>query len=155
MWFSTVCLISAPRIIRQPRCLFHMQHMTSSRFSISGLCKCGGARCNYPRRKPRPCLRLRVETLGSCHGRSRLIRPVACFCGCISRFSYMPPGPSRSAWHSTARGWSETFRNTGTSPIRRSPPPQAPLTDEPLMGCCVSFYQTMGMHGWVVYRTAA
>lgn len=28
MWFSTVCLISAPRIIRQPRCLFHMQHMT-------------------------------------------------------------------------------------------------------------------------------
>lgn len=36
--------------------------------------------------------------------------------GCISRFSYMPPGPSRSAWHSSAGGWSETFRNTGDQP---------------------------------------
>lgn len=51
------------------------------------------------------------------NGRSRLIRPVACFCGCISRFSYMPPsGPSRSAWQSTARGWSETFRNAWNQP---------------------------------------
>lgn len=62
MWFSTVCLISAPRIIRQPRCLFHMQHMTWLKFSISGLCKCGGDRCNYPRRKPRPITQHRVET---------------------------------------------------------------------------------------------
>lgn len=62
MWFSTVCLISAPRIIRQPRCLFHMQHMTLPKVSISGLCKCGGARCNYPRRKPRPWLRHSVQT---------------------------------------------------------------------------------------------
>lgn len=57
---------------------------------------------------------------GNCHGRARLIRHVACFYGCISRFSYMPPGPSRSAWYSTARGWSETFRNTETSPIKRN-----------------------------------
>lgn len=58
---------------------------------------------------------------------SRLPRPVQTHTtsrmlyGCISRFSYMPSGPSRSAWHSTAGVWSETFRNTGTQPNQKVP----------------------------------
>lgn len=54
---------------------------------------------------------------------------------------------SRSAWHSTARGWSETFRNTGAQSNERYP-------FMPLMACCVSSHRTMAMHEWVVYRAA-
>lgn len=118
MWFSTVCLISAPRIIRQPRCMFHMQHMTWLKFSISGLCKCGGDRCNNPRRKPRPITQHRVEaaTAGpdsydpshAFMGASpdsvtcRLARPVP--------LGIPLPG-----------GSSETFRNTRTQPNQKVP----------------------------------
>lgn len=104
MWFSTVCLISAPRIIRQSRCLFHMQHMTGPKVLDFRVVQMWRRPMQLPAKKtptvvtaPRP----------NCHGRSRLIRvgrPVACFYGCISRFSYMPSGPSRSAWHFHCRG---------------------------------------------------
>lgn len=114
VWFSTVCLISAPRIIRQPRCLFHIQHMTSSRFSISGLCKCGGVRCNYPRRKPRPVNKTasRLVTAGP-----DSYDPSHAFVGasldsvtCRRLARPVPLGKS------TARGWSETFRNAWNQP---------------------------------------
>lgn len=78
----------------------HATYDMAQRFSISGLCKCGGVRCNNPRRKPRH----RYAAA------SRLPRPVQTHTtgrmlyGCISRFSYMPPGPSRSAWHFHCRG---------------------------------------------------
>lgn len=64
------------------------------------------------------------------------------------------PVPFRLAFH--CPGLVRDIPEHWNQPNKKEPPPpQAPLTDEPLMGCCVSFYQTMGMHGWVVYRTAA
>lgn len=143
VWFSTVCLISAPRIIRQPRCLFHMQHMTSSRFSISGLCKCGGVRCNYPRRKPRP-LNNTASRLATAGPDS--YDPSHAFVGAsldsVTCRRLARPVPLGNPLPGVGQRHSGTL---GTNPaIRR----------HPLMGCCVSFHQTMGMHEWVVYRKA-
>lgn len=137
VWFSTVCLISAPRIIRQPRCLFHMQHMTSSRFSISGLCKCGGIRCNYPRRKPRPLNKTasRLVTAGP-----DSYDPSHAFVGAsldsVTCRRLARPVPLGNPLPGVGQRHSGTL---GTNPTIRV---------HPLMGCYVSFHQTMGMHEW-------
>lgn len=105
----------------------------NSMSQFPGLCDVEAGDAGNPRRKPRTRLIATAAPLCNCHRPGPGSHDRRMLYGCISRFSYMPPGPSRSRLHSTAGASSETLRSSETRPMGGT-----------LMGCCVSFHRTMG-----------